>query len=250
MIAPYFADESVTLYHGDMRDIVPTLEQDFAAIVADPPYGETSLGWDLWPEGWVSIAAAAARSMWCFGSMRMLLGRYGDFADWKFSQDIVWEKHNGSGFLADRFRRVHEHVTHWYQGPWDAAHCEVPTTSDATARQVRRKQRPAHMGDIERGSYESTDGGPRAMRSVIFARSMHGSAIHPTEKPVGLLDPLIRYVVPAGGVLLDPFAGSGSSAVAARLSGRRAVLIEINEQYCELAAQRLSQDMLPLDGAA
>lgn len=243
---PYFADATTTLYHGDMREIVLQLQFRADLIIADPPYGETSLPWDRWPLGWVSVARKAADSMWCFGSMRVLATRWREFADfgWNFSQDLVWEKHNGSGFHADRFKRVHEHVTFWYRGRWDERHHETPTTDDATARQVRRKQRPTHMGDIERGSYTSIDGGPRLMRSVLAIRSMHGKAIHPTEKPVGLLDPLIRYGCPPGGTVLDPFAGSGSTAAAARLSGRRAVLIEADERYCEQIARRLQQGLL------
>jgi len=102
------------------------------------------------------------------------------------------------------------------------------------------------MGERKTNTYVSQDGGPRLMRSVIQVRSMHGRAIHPTEKPVGLLDPLIRYACPPGGTVLDPFAGSGSTAEAARLSGRKAVLIEADERYCELIARRLQQDVLPL----
>ena len=97
------------------------------------------------------------------------------------------------------------------------------------------------MGDIQRGAYESTDGGPLLMRSVISARSMHGRAIHPTEKPVALLDPLIRYACPPQGLVLDPFAGSGSTAIATRLTGRRAVLIEADEQYCEAIVRRMTE---------
>lgn len=246
---PFYADDTVTLWHGDMRQLIPALGLQADLVLADPPYGETSLEWDRWPDGWPTVAAAAAAALWCFGSLRMFMTRAAEFAAWSYSQDVVWEKHNGSGFHADRFKRVHELVTFWYQGAWGDRYKAVPTTSDATARTVRRKQRPTHMGDIERGAYTSVDGGPRLMRSVIPVRSMHGRAIHPTEKPVGLLDPLIRYACPPGGTVLDPFAGSGSTAAAARLSGRRAVLIEAREDYCEAIARRLSQDVLPLDVA-
>lgn len=253
---PYYADASVALYHGDMREVLPQLRfpGEYVAIVTDPPYGETSLPWDQrWPTGWPYQAREAADSMWCFGSMRMLLEHYHEFAGagWRFSQDVVWEKHNGSGFHADRFKRVHEHATHWYRGAWGDIHHEVPTTPDAVARQTRRKQRPAHMGDVQRGAYVSEDGGPRLMRSVIEVRSMHGRAIHPCEKPVGILAPLIEYACPAHGIVLDPFAGSCSTGVAARLTGRRAVLIEADEATCELAVRaRLLQDVLPFGGAA
>lgn len=246
---PYYEDADTTLYLGDMREVLPGLAVDVDVVLADPPYEETALEWDRWPDGWIQVAARASGSMWCFGSMRLFGVRFAEFleAGWTFSQDVVWEKHNGSGFHADRFRRVHEHVTHWYQGLWAEVHHDVPTTADAVAKQVRRKERPPHMGDTDRSSYTTEDGGPRLMRSVIEARSMHGRAIHPTEKPVPLLDPLICYGCPPGGTVLDPFADSGSTAVAARLSGRRSILIERREPYCEAIADRLAQDVLPLE---
>lgn len=245
MSAPYFEDRTVTLWHGDMREIIPERVQVADLIVADPPYGETSLTWDRWPAGWLDIASHASRALWCFGSMRTFGVRWPEFlnAGWVYSQDVVWEKHNGSSFHADRFRRVHEHAAFWYQGSWIQLYHETPTTLDAVAKTVRRKQRPAHMGDIQRGDYESVDGGPLLMRSVLPVRSMHGRASHPTEKPVGLLDPLIRYACPPGGTVLDPFAGSGSTAAAARLTGRKAILIEADERYCEIAANRLQNDL-------
>lgn len=117
-------------------------------------------------------------------------------------------------------------------------------------RSVRTKRRPDHMGQIDKAPYVSQDGGPRLMRSVLRVRSMHGSAIHPTEKPVGLIVPLIEYACPAGGTVVDPFAGSCSTLAAARLCGRRAIGIEHREQYAEAAARRLSQGVLDLGGAA
>ena len=120
-MTPYYADEAVTLWHGDCREIMPTLGS-FDCILTDPPYAETSLAWDRWPEAWPTIASEHAKSMWCFGSMRMFLDRRDEFMFWKLSQDVVWEKHNGSSFVADRFKRVHEHALHWYRGSWNDIH--------------------------------------------------------------------------------------------------------------------------------
>jgi len=239
---PYWSDDDagIHLYLGDMREVLPALDLQADLVCVDPPYAETSLAWDRWPDGWPALAAAVASSMWCFGSMRMFLDRRADFADWKLSQDVVWEKRNGSSFAADRFKRVHETATHWYRGDWRDQHHEAQTTPDATARTVRRKHGPTHTGVIGQGAYLSEDGGPRLMRSVMQVRSMHGRAIHPTEKPLGILDPLIRYACPEGGLVVDPFAGSGSTLDAARQAGRRAVGIERHEPYIEAAAKRLS----------
>lgn len=246
---PYYQDDSVTLHLGDWRELIPA---DFRAdlVLTDPPYGETSLEWDRWPIGWPALAARHADAMWCFGSMRMFLDRRDEFADWKLSQDIVWEKHNGSGFHADRFRRIHEHATHWYRGDWSAIHHDAPVTHDATRRTVRSKRRPAHTGQIDRTPYVSHDGGPRLMTSVIYSPSMHGTAINPTEKPVPLLEPLLTYGCPPGGTVLDLFAGSASTLVAAKLTGRKAVGYEIREEQAEKAALRLAQDVLDFGGVA
>lgn len=254
-MTPYYADDTVIIYHGDVREVLPALELQADCIVTDPPYGETSLTWDRWPNGWPTITATVTRSMWCFGSMRMFLDRRVEFADWKLSQDVVWEKHNGSGLRADRFRRTHEIATHWYRGRWGDLYKDPQRTKTGLPKVANRSgvgRRPAHFEYDGRPPLTPrgwVDDGTRLMTSVLRVRSMHMRALHPTEKPVGLLDPLIRYACPAGGVVLDPFAGSGSTAVAARLSGRRAVLIEADERYCEIAARRLSQDVpLPAEG--
>lgn len=243
---PYYADDEVTLYLGDMREILPSLGLQGDLVVADPPYAETSLAWDRWPDGWPALAASAASSMWCFGSMRMFLDRRNDFTDWKLSQDIVWEKQNGTGFAADRFKRVHEHALHWYRGDWASTHHDAPRVrvSHHTKAKSSNGNKPDHTG--ARGPSTWIDDGTRLPRSVLYAPNMwRRGAIHPTEKPVSVLDLMIRYACPPGGLVLDPFAGSGSTLDAARQSGRRAIGIEADERYCEAAARRLSAATLP-----
>lgn len=135
--APYYSDEATTLYVGDCRDVLPLLDIAPAVVIADPPYGETSLAWDRWPTGWVQALPASVRQLWCFGSMRMFLEQRDEFAGWKYGQEIVWEKQNGSGFVADRFRRVHELATHWYRGGCRAIGIEANEQyAEAAARRL------------------------------------------------------------------------------------------------------------------
>lgn len=246
---PYYADASVAIYHGDCREIVPLLGVQPDLVMADPPYAQTSLDWDRWPVGWLSVEGMG-RSLWCFGSLRIFMDRGAEFvaAGWLLSQDVIWEKHNGSSFHADRFRRVHEQPSHFYRGGWDDLYHVPPVTHDATARAVRRKGRPAHMGAIEGSAYVSEDGGPRLMRSVIYSRSMHGKAENETQKPEGIVAPLIEYACRPGGLIVSPFMGSGTDLVTARLTGRRAIGIDVRESQCEAAARRL-MNALPLEVA-
>lgn len=242
---------TIRVIPGDCRTDLQHLGP-FDMLLADPPYGDTSLSWDRRCNGWLEATAgmvAPHGSMWVFGSMRLFqdTGHLFRAAGWQYAQDIVWEKHNGSAFHADRFKRVHEHACQYYRAgsAWADVYNEVQTTPDATARTVRRKKRPAHTGHIDAAHYVSEDGGPRIMRSVIYMRSMHGRAIHPTEKPSDLVEILIRTSCPPGGVVGDLFAGSGSAGEAAMRAGRRYVGCEIDAAMAQLASDRLAS-VLPL----
>lgn len=246
---PYFDDGQVSLYVGDCRKILQALGITADLVLADPPYGETSLAWDRWPHGWLEVAAGVSRSLWCFGSLRVFLDHAGEFggAGWKLSHDVIWRKQQGTGFAADRFRRVHETAAHWYRGDWGAVRHKVPriphTGPDSRHGHHGGANHIVHMGAIADKPW--TDDGTRIAPSVIDVRNMHRrGAIHPTEKPLGILTPLIEFSCPPGGLVIDPFAGSGSTLDAARLSGRRAIGIEADERYAEKAARRLSQATL------
>ena len=244
---------TVQFLQGDCRDIMGTLQADsFDCIIADPPYGETSLVWDRWQDGWAKEALRIVKptgSMWCFGSLRMFMRWKDAFEGWNFSHEIIWEKHNGSGLFNDRFRRVHEIVAHFYPSSsrWADIFKAPQFTNDATARTVRKKGHPAHwIGATGETVYKSEDGGPRLMRSVLQVRSEHGRAVHPTQKPVEIVEPILRYSCPIGGSVLDPFAGSGTVGIVAERCGIDATLIECNPEYQEMAQKRLRDDAGPL----
>ena len=243
-VTPYFTGGAVTLYHGDCREVLPGLAVEADLCLTDPPYGETSLEWDRWPDGWPSLVRAP--QLWCFGSMRMFLARVADFAGWKLAQDLVWEKQQGILLRPDRFVRVHEALTHWYRGEWGDLHHDPPRAAGGTRKRFNRAAGDRHVYG-ERGSSAVDDGGWRYARSVIYANTPHrGTGLHPTQKPTTVLAPLITYSTPPGGLVLDPFAGSGSTLVAAQHEGRRAVGIEAREDYCDIAARRLAQGVLAL----
>jgi site-specific DNA-methyltransferase (adenine-specific) len=243
---PYYEEAGVTIFHGDYRAAMHQIAVADCAIV-DPPYGQTSLAWDVWPEQWPTTVSARTSSMWVFGTMRMFMDHASEFSNLRMSQDLVWEKHNGSSFHADRFRRVHESAVHFYSGAWEDIYKNPPVTLDASKRTVRRKQRPPHMGAIGEGVFRSEDNGSRIMRSVIFEPSCHGYAENETQKPLGIIRPMIEYSCPPDGLVLDPFCGSGSVLVAAKEMGRRAIGIELREEQCEIAANRLRQGVLNLE---
>jgi site-specific DNA-methyltransferase (adenine-specific) len=233
--------------HGDCRAALPCEEAaSFDACIADPPYGDTSLKWDKIVPGWIPAVARVlkpATSIWVFGSLRFLVPVFAEMEreGFRYSQDIVWEKQNGTGFHNDRFRRVHEHAVLFYRGPWSEVYHSPQFTNDATKKTVRRKTRPTHTGHIERGHYVSQDGGPRLCRSVLQIRNEHGRAVHPTQKPVELVELLIQYSCPFGGRIVSPFGGSGTDGVAAINTGREFLLCEINPEDVQTSTERVAE---------
>jgi site-specific DNA-methyltransferase (adenine-specific) len=242
---------STRILAGDCRDVLPTLPAgSFDCAIVDPPYGETSLGWDTRVPGWPALVRPMlkpAGSMWVFGSLRYFMETASEFVGWNLSHEVVWEKHNGTGLFNDRFRRVHELVAHFYpsDAKWADVFKEPQFTNDATARTVRKKGRPAQwIGATGETLYRSEDGGPRLQRSVIYCPSEHRKGVgHPTAKPIALLESLLRYACPVGGAVIDPFGGSGSTAIAAKLVGYECTLIEADPKYVALANARILDDV-------
>lgn len=217
MTAPYYADDKVTLYLGDCREITEWLGAD--VLVTDPPYGMAlRSGWgghqgDLRIGGDGTTGARdAALALW--GDRPALV-----FARWNIPvprarMRLTWDKgeHVGMGDLAL---------------PWK------PNTEDVYVL--------GHGFSGHRGSSVL-----RGKAVAHFVEGAHLGRLHPTQKPISLLESLVEKCPP--GVIADPFAGSGSTLVAARNLGRHAIGVEIEERYAEIIAKRLAQDCLDLGG--
>jgi len=237
------------LITGDCREVMATAGQ-FDLIIGDPPYADTSLAWDRRVHGWLKVARASLKpsgSLWLFGSMRSFMGSATEIARarFRYAQDVVWEKPNGSGFAADRFKRVHEHAVQLYRAdaPWTGVYNDVqrvPYDGPDKHVRARRSHRGDHVGEIAHTDYE--DDGTRIIRTVMPHPNVR-DGIHKTQKPVGLLEVLIRTSCPPGGVVGDFFAGSGAAGEACAMTGRRYVGCEIDPDMAEKARARLGENL-------
>lgn len=231
---------------GDCRAIMPG-HAPFDMILADPPYGDTALKWDRDVDAWHRLSAhslSPTGSLWVFGSLRYFMANAQRFeqAGLKYAQEVVWRKPNGSGMAADRFKRVHELLVQFYRADakWTRVYnCILRVPALNRNKSVRRlhPDRFGHVGKI--GAHQYHDDGTRIIKSVIEAKSPR-RGVHPTEKPVNLLEILICTSCPPGGLVGDWFAGSGSAGEAARATGRRYLGCEIDPAMAAIANARIA----------
>jgi DNA modification methylase len=209
---PFYEDALTTLYHGDCRAILPVVpDTSGSLILTDPPYG---IGVDRMQLG--------------NGHRRLYRGHHPwdtTPADVTFlltlnaAGVIIW---GGNYFALPPARG-------WLV--WDKctegtgyADCELAWTNrDGVVKKFTWAWRGAHARE-----------------------RMEPDRYHPTQKPVALMRWCMTFF-PQAHVILDPFGGSGTTAVAAKTLGRRCIMIEQDERYCRIAVERLRQAPLPLD---
>lgn len=229
---PYFQDESVTIYHADCREILPTLEP-VGLVLTDPPYekeahttmrrtrsvvearsNQDSMPFDAITEDmrmWITADLADICNGWALVFCQAeAVGKYSEMFGSMYRRPMVWVKPDSAPqFTGDRPAMGYESII--------AAWCGV-------------------------GRSEWRGGG---RRGVFTENSSTHVSEHPTEKPVILIRKLIELFW-LQGTILDPFMGSGTTLRAAKDLGRKAIGIEIEERYCEVAAKRMSQSVMAL----
>lgn len=227
----YYADDFVTLYHGDCLEIAADLPQA-DALILDPPFFMPAQHYAARSEWARSWGDTAILTRWWAGALDTLLPKLrGTGSCFVFCDDESYPVFYPGLYV--RFPGVSALV--WNKGrigmgaPWRHAHEFI-----LHARRTDAKWR---------GSKGETD-------VLDFTPTPSASRFHPVDKPDALISKLIAVTTDPGDLVVDPFAGGGSTLTAARALGRRAIGIEHDEAYCEVIARRLSQNILDLGGAA
>lgn len=210
MVTPYYQDDLVTIYHGDCREWMPEAD----VIVTDPPYG-------------MAYRHGLRKGGVAYGNDGVTI--VGDDEPFdpapilaRECPTVMW----GANHYADRLPAARGWLV-WDKrdgdGPTDQSDAELAWTNVLSVVRVYS----ARWRGAQRQGREQREGRQ-----------------HINQKPVALMAWALGFV--PSGVVLDPFAGSGSTLVAAKETGRRSIGIEIEERYCEVAAQRCSQEVLGL----
>lgn len=214
MNPPYYQDEHVTLWHGDCRELTGWLDAD--VLVMDPPYG---------------YSHASNRD----GAFK---GRaIANDADLSARDDVLTAWGDGPALVFGSWRMPKPARTHtvliWDKGP----------ASGMGDLSIPWKPNTEEIYVLGRGFRGHRDSSILSGHTVVTWASKGRE--HPNMKPVSLMSALIAKTI---GVVADPFAGSGSTLVAAKRLGRKAIGVEIDEAYCEVIARRLSQGVLDFGG--
>jgi DNA modification methylase len=227
-VKPYYQDDAVTLYHGDCREVLQDVGDTFDCVVTDPPYSSGGFQESGKSAGSIGTRAGdtiALDNLSTRGYERLMreVLRYCNQADeiYLFTDWRMWintfDALEAGGWRV-RNMLVWDKMQMGMGLPWRNQHELI----------AYGKRIPAQMIDGKRGN-------------VLQARRS-GNANHPTEKPLGLLSQIISNTRAA--LICDPFAGSGTTLVAAKALGRHALGVEVDEKYCEVIANRLAQGVL------
>ena len=210
MMKPYYQDEHATIYHADARELLPQLA--FDVVVTDPPYGINYQQTIKSARDYKKIAGDQNTDLarWIIKEVHpkpMLVFGINHFVDCLpvAGRWICWDK------------RVVESADKMLGSPFELAWINTP------------EDKAGYMIRLQHGG-------------VLNADDHNVKRQHPTQKPVKLMRRCINYM--PKGVILDAFMGIGSTLRAAKDLNRKSIGIEIDEQYCEIAARRLAQEVL------
>jgi site-specific DNA-methyltransferase (adenine-specific) len=260
-VKPYYDEDGITIYHGEACALLTAIpEASCDVLLTDPPYSSGGMF-----RSDRAIDPADKYRGWSHSddSTRKPAAQYGTFGGdsrdqrsfgvwvsaWSFAA-LRATKPSGSAFLFTDWRQLPTATDAIQMGGWTWRGLVV--WDKGVGRPMRGRFRN-HLEYVVWGTNGAHSGPDSEYPSTLIAIPTVGSGErdHVTQKPVELLTELLR-VVPGGPTLtvLDPFMGSGSTLVAAKYAGHKAIGIEIEERYCEIAAKRLAQGVLDFGESA
>lgn len=233
--SPYYQDERVTLYHADCREVMSGMgDGSVAAVLTDPPYTDRT------------HANAKTNKGRGHGTKAIHFDAFTD-EDLRASLAECGRVSNGWVVATLDYR----HAVEFDVSPPDGLKCQ------RLGVWVKPNPTPQITGDRPAQGWEAIAYLHRAKgRSKWNGGGVHGNYIanvvqgegHPTAKPLPMLQDMVRKSTNPGDTVFDPFAGSGTTLRAALDEGRKAIGVELEERYCELIANRLSQGAFDLTG--
>ena len=230
MIEPYYEQDGITIYNGDCLEIMDGIAQRFDAFVTDPPFafaGGLS-------NGRSSQVDDQFFAYWWRDVCQKLTGLCGErgcgfiWCDWRTAAAFA------AGFTPKEqthdYWRMPQMIHHYREMPGQGQPFRNSVDMIAYCRGPKHKEPPI----------------ANTTHNFISSYWYYGKHVnHPAEKCPDVAGQLVEWT--GGSLILDPFMGSGTSLVAAKNKGKRAVGIELEERYCEVAAKRLSQSVLKFE---
>lgn len=301
-MTPYYDRNGITIYHGDCREVLPSIEYEAIDLVlTDPPFGVRDDAWDdmdaqefaRFSMSWLSAVRKVSDSLVSFYASGSVFKELCDYIYPRVRQ-CVWYKPPGSQYAGSSESKMwfaFEPILHCYNpASWEVVKPKFRQVADAI-RNARisaglsrgavdmavRGKRTGLCYRWEESACLPTDEQIKKLKSImplngefdssmlaalsdkndtmekaaekaaekcdVFAYRTVTNGWHPCEKPVSLIGDLLVTAGVESNTILDPFVGSGTTLRAAKDLGRRAIGIEIEERYCEIAARRLEQEV-------
>jgi site-specific DNA-methyltransferase (adenine-specific) len=248
-MTPYYEQDGVTIYHGDSEMVLPSLA-GVDLFLTDPPYNVSARG--VGGRANTSVGAVPRKD----GTMREIVRDYGDW-------DHGWKPDMAIASMRDALKVSGSLVAFTSEFLVSAY---LNSGLDHRGLLFWRKTNPAPsfrkqiVRAIEFAVWQTKGGGwtfnaggycPNIWEAPIIngytCENTNEQRWHPTQKPEAIIKSWVALFSNAGDLVVDPFMGSGTTIACAKRLNRRAIGIELDEKYCEIAAKRLQQGALPLE---
>jgi site-specific DNA-methyltransferase (adenine-specific) len=223
-VKPYYQDSACTIYHGDAREVLQDIEP-VDLLLTDPPYG----------------LKAARKEGFGSGVKRHMNGLVkGGCIPKRDYGDAVWDDTPVEFSLLQAYIKASR-----FQIIWGGNYFPLPPTRCILVWDKLRGDTDYADGEL---AWTNLDDSLRIKRYKWngFLTEKPETRFHPTQKPLDVMTWAISLAPESCQTIIDPFMGSGTTLRAAKDLGRKAIGIELEERYCEIAAQRLSQEVLQL----